>query len=227
MNKLCVGFFLGVFLKDHFLNVSLNIIKKGLGKYYSITNKKPEKETRVIKKIELVIKIKNAQYFKDLYPQENCETGVYRYTFPDQIIEYLNSNILNIEIDIKGLCDLNYQHNFEYEILSQIGDIYLYVNYNNFINVYTPKMKILSSDFVTNETHPFFKNIICCTLYYNSKIEYITKYIKKFSNQQNLELTTETVLLNYNIPTELLNCKVSILETSGIIMEYSITDKLI
>ena len=227
MNKLCVGFFLGVFLKDHFLNVSLNIIKKGLGKYYSITNKKTKKETRVITKIDLVIKIKNGQYFKDLYPDQNKEQGVYRYTFPEQIIKYIDSNISNLDLCIKTLCDLNYQHNYEYEILSQIGDIYLYINYNNFINVYTPKMKILSSDFVTHSGHSFFTNIICCSLYYNSKTEYITKYIKKFSNQPNLELTTELLLLNYNIPAELLNCKVSILETSGIIMEYSITDKLI
>ena len=60
-----------------------------------------------------------------------------------------------------------------------------------------------------------------------SKTEYITKYIKKFSNQPNLELTTELLLLNYNIPAELLNCKVSILNLSGKLLKYSITDKFI
>jgi len=227
MKQLCVGFFLGIFLKEHFFKIGINVVQNGLRKYYSV--KKPKitkKDNRVVTKVDLVIKIKNLQYFKDLYPdQKNCETGIFKYSFPDEIIEYLNFNLENIEIDIKTLCDLNYIHNYDYDILSQIGDLYLYITHNELINVYTPEMVINHGDFFIND--PLFKNIICCTLYYNSKTEYITKYIKKFSNQPNLELTTEKVLLNYNIPTELLNCKISILETSGIIMEYSVTDKLI
>jgi len=224
MKQLCVGFFLGIVLKQHFVKFGINIIKNGLNKYYSI--KKPKvnkKDTRVVTKIELVIKIKNGQYFKDLYPDYKYDTGLYKYTFPDQIIEYANENVL--ETDIKTLCDLNYHHNFEFDILSQIGEMYLYITHNGMISVYTPEMKIRSSYFLRFD--PLFKNIICCTLYYNSKTEYITKYIKKFNKQDGLQLTLETILLNYKLPIELLNCKVSILDLSGKLLQYSITDKLI
>jgi hypothetical protein len=222
MKQLCVGFFLGIFLKQHFVNIGINIVKNGLNKYYSI--KKPKvnkKDDRVVTKIELVIKIKNAQYCKDIYPDyKYYDTGLYKYTFPEQIIEYVNNNVL--ETDVKTLCDLNYLHNYEFDILSQIGEMYLYITHNGMINVYTPGMVIRSSDFVISESP--FKNIICCTLYYDSKTEYITKYIKKFTKQ---ELTLETILLNYHLQIELLNCKVSILDLSGKLLQYSITDKLI
>jgi len=225
MKQLCVGFFLGVVLKQHFVNIGINIVQNGLNKYYSI--KKPKvnkKDDRVVTKIELVIKIKNAQYCKDLYPDYKCyDTGLYKYTFPDQIIEYVNNN--NLETDVKTLCDLNYLHNFEYESLESIGEMYLYITHNGLISVYTPGMVIRSSDFLRFD--PLFKNIICCTLYYESKTEYITKYIKKFNKQDGLELTLETILLNYKLPIELLNCKVSILDLSGKLLQYSITDKLI
>ena len=51
--------------------------------------------------------------------------------------------------------------------------------------------------------------------------------MKKFNNQDDITLTTELVLLNYNIPTELLNCNLSILDSSGKLLQYSITDKFI
>ena len=81
MKQLCVGFFLGVFLKQHFINVGLNIVQTGLKKYYSI--KKPKvnkKDSRVVTKAELVIKIKDLQYFKDIYPDYKYETGLFKYT---------------------------------------------------------------------------------------------------------------------------------------------------
>ena len=225
MKQFCVGIFLGLLLKEHFFNISINIVQNGLKKYYSI--KKPKvkkKDNRVVTKVELVIKIKNLQYYKDLYPDyKHCETGLFKYTFEDQIIDYINTNI--IEINTKTLCDLNYSHNYDFDILSQIGEIYLYVTHNNMINVYTPEMTIRSSDFVISE--PLFKNIICCTLYYDSKTEYITKYVKKFTKQLNIDLTPELILLNYNLPVKILNCKISILNLSGKLLKYSITDKFI
>ena len=171
MKQLCIGFFLGDFLKDHFFNIGVNVVKNGLKKYYSVKkNKITKKDSRVVTKVDLVIKIKKLQYFKDLYTdQKNCEKVIFKYSFPDQIIEYINFNIENLETDIKTLCDLNYLHNYAYSELSHIGDLYLYITHHDLINVYTPEMVINHGDFLIND--PLFKNIICCTLYYNSKIE--------------------------------------------------------
>ena len=61
---------------------------------------------------------------------------------------------------------------------------------------------VVLADFILNETHKNLNNIICATVKYPSKseefkTEYISKYFKKFLNNQ-CKLTPELMLLNYN-----------------------------
>jgi hypothetical protein len=231
MRGVFVGFILGFVLKNKISQFGINIIKNGLTTFCSIKkNNNKQKTNKKITNIELVIKIKNVIYFRDLYKETISEKGVYKYTFPDEIIEYINNNINGLEIVLKDLCNLD-RRNYDFDILSNLGTMYLYISYNlnecKYINVYTPESIIKEHDFITEIIPKKFSDIICSTVHYNLKTEYITQYFKKFFNQQT-ELTPEMILINYNkLDINLLNCKLTILDSTGKLIKYSITDKII
>ena len=133
------------------------------------------------------------------------QKGVFKITVDHKVLDYFNCNT-NLELNVEKICDFDYLNNYGYTLLKEIGDIFVYISYTEimqkFINVYTSDEVIISSDFILNETHKNLNNIICATVKYPSKseefkTEYISKYFKKFLNNQ-CKLTPELMLLNYN-----------------------------
>ena len=121
-----IGFVCGLLLKDRLFKFGMKCVKHGLYQYYS--SQKVIVDKRVIKDIQLIIKVKNKDYFKDLY---NEMKDIHIYTFPPELIGYLDSNVHLLQLSIRDLCELNYRHNeYDYSVLSKVGELYLYVTYN-------------------------------------------------------------------------------------------------
>ena len=145
---------------------------------------------------------------------------IHIYTFPPELIGYLDSNVHLLQLSIRDLCELNYRHNeYDYSVLSKVGELYLYVTYNlhgkEYINVYNRNDIIKGESLLTEQVK---NNVICCTLLSG---EYITKHFKKFLNQTGI--TTEMVLMNY--PGIQMNT-LKVLYSDKLI-EYKLSDQII
>ena len=85
------------------------------------------------------------------------------------------------------------------------GDIYIYVNYNNLINVYLPGDIIDLEDFNVSCNYPLLVNSYVTynkpslqdSDIYITSAEHITDYLKYFLNNKNV-ITPEILLLNYD-----------------------------
>ena len=228
MNGFYTGFILGCILRNHVLKFGMEIISNGIKTFHSI--KKEKKKELVYSKIiniELIIKIKNSESIKS-DKRYFHEKGIFKMKLSDDLLTYCNNNFEHLGLKIPDVCDLAYKETGGYDSISKLGDIYLYFTYidnsRKFINVYHDN-DIISRDSFEIASIFKFKNMICATVFINSKIEYITKYFKMFIN--NKSLTLETLLLNYeNINVNLLNTELLITYPSSN-EKFSITDKII
>ena len=98
--QLYFGFVLGCILKDKVYGFGINLYKKGI-KTYHVLRKSPQKVLLLenkIEKIEIVIKIKNKEYFQDLFikyetdPGYFPEKGIYILNMSNDLVEYINKN---------------------------------------------------------------------------------------------------------------------------------------
>ena len=209
--KYLTGFILGCIFKNKAIHLGIKCIANGIKLYYSIKPQKPQIVLKKFTNIELVIKINDKQRFQELFTDYRTnkgyfdQKGVFKITVDHKVLDYFNCNT-NLELNVEKICDFDYLNNYGYTLLKEIGDIFVYISYTEimqkFINVYTSDEVIISSDFILNETHKNLNNIICATVKYPSKseefkTEYISKYFKKFLNNQ-CKLTPELMLLNYN-----------------------------
>ena len=232
------GFVLGCILKDKVYGFGINLYKKGI-KTYHVLRKSPQKVLLLenkIEKIEIVIKIKNKEYFQDLFikyetdPGYFPEKGIYILNMSNDLVEYINKNKDSLELDIKTLCDLDYLENYDYSYLSSVGDLYLYISYltdsNHYINVYSGDQLINGNDFEKKNVYSEYSQTICATIKYgDSKLEYVTQHFKKFLNNT-MVITPEIILMYYKkLKMNLLNTEFIIVKASGT-KNYSLTDKL-
>ena len=85
-------------------------------------------------------------------------------------------------------------------LFESFGEIYIYIHYNNLINIYLPESIINLSDFEIGETElsKKYSNLICASIdYTNGKSIYITKHLKSFFNNT-IELTPELLTFGLN-----------------------------
>ena len=208
-----IGFVCGLLLKDRLVKFGMKCVKHGLHQYYSMQKVIPNK--KIITSIQLITKVRDHDYFKDLY---NDNQDIHIYNFPPELVNYLDSNVHLLQLSIRDLCELNYRNNFEYPVLSKVGELYLYITYNlngkEYINVYNQNDIIIGDSLLTENITPI---VLCCTL----NNEYITNHFKKFLNNDSLR--TELVLMN--IPDIKMNT-LKVLYSNKCV-EYSLTDQII
>lgn len=211
MKKYLTGFIFGCVFKNKVIHLGIKCLTSGIKLYYSMKPNKsilPKEIPQKINKIELVIKIKDKKLFQELFIDHRTnknyfqEKDVFKIQLSENILEYFN-NTENLNISVEQICDLNI---YRYNILKEIGEVFVYISYTEllkpFINVYTSNQIINYTDFVINDNFQNLKNAICATVNYPSKNEefkneYISKYFKKFLNN-NCDLTPELLLLNYD-----------------------------
>jgi len=235
MRSFYAGFLLGCIFKNKIIHIGIKCISNGIKGYHFIKKNKQKSKSilQKITKVELVIKIKNKEYFQDLFTDYSTnknyfsEKSVFKMVLCDQMIDYLNKNYDTLNISIETLCDLGYIETYGYSVLNKIGDIYVYITYNDllqkFINIYQSSDTICTNDFISNVNN--YNNIICATVKYNSKSEYITKYFKLFLN--NKVLTLELLLLNYNkLNINLKDTELMIIDSKSN-KSFKIIDKII
>ena len=211
--KLLTGFLLGVIFKNKFLCLSLKVVSTSISKFHQLKPRPVKKPIQKIYGMELVIDITDKVYFKNLYPKiKNVES--HKITFNQEIINYINNNLPNLEITLKTICDLNLD---EYSIdhLSRIGTLHLYIHYTDYLkhftNVYGLSDPILENDFIFSEKSFYqkYRSIICATLV-DDKNKYITCQFKKYFNQpDNSVKLTPKILFNTKSKLILLNSKVT------------------
>jgi hypothetical protein len=236
MKQFYTGFILGCFLRNKVIRFGIICITKGIKTYYHLKKNKniQNYESNKILNVCILIKIKNKEYFQDLFTdfQKNkcyfCEKGVFKLKLSNEMTEYLNRNFNTLNVSTVDLCELSYTETYGYTTLSKVGDIYTYINYQHenkkYINVYKDNDSITTESFELNIDRKYI-NLICATVQYNSKIAYITKYFKLFLNNKNL--TVEMLLLNYdNLNINLLNTEL-LLINNNCNQKYLISDKII
>jgi hypothetical protein len=229
MEDFNVGFILGCILRNHILKLGLGIISNGIKFFHSIKNhRKKEISYSKIINIDLIVKVKNVENITKSDKRYFQEKGIFKMKLSDDLLKYCNNNFEYLDLKVSDVCDLAYKETGGYNSMSKLGEVYLYFTYlddsRKFINFYADNDIINTRSFEVNYDLKF-KNMICATVTFNSKIEYITKYFKMFLNNKNL--TLETLLLDYdNLNVNLLNTELLITyQTSN--EKYSITDKII
>jgi hypothetical protein len=193
--KLLTGFLLGIIFKDRFLNGLVTCASK----FYFPEKKK--KELQKIYSIRLRIIITNKEYFSFLFPKAK-NTEYHEIIFNDQIVNFINNKLTNLDITLKTICDLNLDE-YPLKQLSKIGMIYMYIDYldnsqdldNNqrhYTNVYGILDSIKESDFQYSNKSFYLKyhDTICATLV---PTKYVTSQFKRYFNQpdNSLQITPE------------------------------------
>jgi hypothetical protein len=213
--KLLTGFLLGVILKDKFINLSIKALSTGICKFYQLKPKNAKKIVQKINQIKLMITIKDKKYFTDLYPKK-VYTDVYSINFNQEILNFVNNNLPNLNTSLKEICDLNLNE-YSFEILSKIGTLHLYISYTdhlkNYINIYSVDDPIKETDFIFSEKEIYkkYRDLICATIIENNtKNKYITYEFKKYLNQpENSVKLTPEILFHTKSKLFLLNPKVT------------------
>jgi hypothetical protein len=197
MNKIFLqGFCLGVLLKDKFVSFLFN----GLEHIYKITyNRNKITESNIY----FVCKINDQELFEESFAN-NFQPG-WKY-FPekkalkikldqevfDHIIDKTPEELYEV-FDSSG----EYLISLDIELFNSFGTNYLYIEHcsdsRKYVNVYSSTEKILSSDFVIDKKKMLFNDVLCASLKVNDRTEYLTSFLKMFSN--NTLITPEMVLL--------------------------------
>ena len=121
---------------------------------------------------------------------------------------YKNKKIIKIELNAQDLFTFNLSESIKFDdmclgldipFFKSFSELFIYVHYNNFINVYQNESVINKIDFELNETElsKKYSSLICATINNKNKSMYITNYFKKYLNNK-IPLTVEMLMLNYD-----------------------------
>jgi hypothetical protein len=155
----------------------------------------PKNETRYY----ILAKITNDDLFNEFFPE--MET---KYRTQPHWDYYPNKNVIKIELNETNL-DLNVSYNdfLEYSTLDipffkSFSELVIFIEHNGYINVYNQGDVIKDSDFKKKETElsKKYKYILSALLFENKNTLYITKYFKRFLNNESLKV--ENVVLYYD-----------------------------
>ena len=199
------GLLLGILLKEKINEVCKFLLINGINtvhiiKSKIIKNNLPENDK--IYKVNFVVKITDQPLFEEIF-NGKFQPG-WKYFNHKKVLKIEIPDKINIpnEMKVSDLFELkeNDEHviTLDVPLFETFGKIYLYFTYfidsQKFINVYTLDNIISKNDFVPKIMS---KNILCASVKCkNSKIEYISNYLKLFYNNQTI--TPEMVLLNYD-----------------------------
>ena len=199
INGFINGIITGILLKDNvsfvFKNIFINCIK--LYHTFKSTNiKNKDNEGRFVPYAFLICKITDFDKFNEYFPKLKTK---YR-TQP--MWEYYKG-VIKIELPIFNLSESikfdDLCSDLDIPFFKSFSELFIYVHYNNFINVYTNESVIDKLDFELNETElsKKYSSLICATINTKNNSIYITKYFKKFLNNK-IPLTVEMLILNYD-----------------------------
>jgi len=145
------------------------------------------------------------------------DQGIFDYYFPEikgnrvqpGWLYFEEKGVIKIKVDyelvheITTYAELLSNTDIDTEFFEEFCDIFIYINYftNNkeYINIY-PKGSIIDIfDFIEQQNELFKKHnsLICASLQFDEKSEYITKYFKMYLNNK-IPITAELILLNYD-----------------------------
>jgi hypothetical protein len=228
------GLLAGIVLKEKINDVCKFLLINGINAIHVINSmfKNKIKENENISKIDFIVKITDETLFEEIF-HGKLQPGwkyfsnkkILKIELPEDILDFINTKIDTIKVsDLFELKEIEEEHliSLDVPLFESFGKIYLYFTYfidsQKFINVYTPDMNISKSDFSMSYSN--YDNILCASLKYKNKIEYISNYYKLFFNNGQT-LTPEILIMNndkLNIPIE--NCKLIIIKDKSI-KEYS------
>jgi hypothetical protein len=220
------GLLVGILLKEKITEICSFLFINGINTIHVIKLLLFKNELNKICKTNIVIKITNETLFEETF-HGKFQSG-WKYFNDKKVLKiqpgwkYFNDkkvlkiemedNIINKEIKEIKISDLFELKDKDENIISldipffeTFGKVYIYFTYfvdsQKFINVYSSSMTISKNDFIPKIIEN--KNILCASLKYKDKTEYISNYLKLFYN--NDVITPELILMNYDkldIPIE-------------------------
>jgi len=189
--KFLDGFLTGVILCNR--NVILRKIVIGVSSIVTLINKNNNKNNKINNKI-----------------------------FKINIVQVENNHLINKET--KNIV-LDYHHiDLKYLVTKNISDnslifVYYYLENKEYIDCYkNNEVPLVFSDITPNENND--KNIICCTLKYNDKVLYLTKYLSKFNLESisKNKITFQDILYNLdNFDEEMLTGMITVFQNNKFI----------
>ena len=214
MRNFINGFITGVLLKDKLTLLLKNIFISGIKLYHIFKSAIIIKDNNLTPYAYLICKITDFDKFNEYFPKLKTK---YR-TQP--MWEYFNG-VIKIELKVQDLSNCNIDDlcwDLDIPFFKSFSELFIYIHYNNFINVYPSTSIIDKLDFELNETElsKKYSNLICATINTEThnicavKPIYITKYFKKYLNNK-IPLTVEMLMLNYygniNVNLQIVNGK--------------------
>jgi hypothetical protein len=205
MIKFFCGFISGFLLKDKTTCLVQNTFVNAVKLYHHVKkNKVPEKEKM---KIFLVCKINDQNEFDEIFPKLKNKSASRVQPMWDY---YEQKGVIKIDLEEKINESIYYKdflnkldETYDIPFFQGFSELFIYVHYTienkEYINVYDQNCFIDMNDFKLNNTElsKKYNNIICATINYNQKMEYITKYFKMFLNNK-IDITPELILLHYD-----------------------------
>ena len=197
MNKIFLqGFCLGVLIKDKLVNLLFN----GIEHIYKMIHKN---KINTDSNIYFVCKITNETLFQETFAN-NFQPGWQYFPEKKALKIKLDKEVFNhiIEKTPEELYETfdssgEYIITLDTELFNDLGTCYLYIEHHlgfrRYVNVYSSTEKILLSHFVIDNKKLLFDNLLCASFKLNDRIEYITSFLKMFSN--NTCITPELILL--------------------------------
>lgn len=240
INPFYRGLLLGFLLKENVKKTFKFLVFNGLNlahRLNSVFLKNELIKKDQISKIEFIVKITDEDLFREIF-HNKLQPGwkyfnnkkVLKIEISDDIIDYLNKNTIDYS-NLFELKDSDNEHliSLNIPLFEKFGNVFLYFTYyidsQKFINVYSDLTTISKNDFILIKPNNF-NNILCTSIKYNNKIEYISNYFKLFYNNNTI-LTSELILMNYDkLNIDIENSKLIIIKDKSI-KEYSYTDEII
>ena len=207
------GFTLGIFTNFYYKQI-LNFI---------LYCKKPKPKQNSFK-IDFICKITDKQLFDEYFPKFRNKSAPRTQPYWDYNEKL---NLIKFEINKKIDNPISFEYlleDIDLPLFESFGKIYLFIHYNNFINIYLPESTISLSDFDKNETElsKKYNNLICATFKCKPCDFYITNYLKSFFNNT-IDLTPELLLFGYD---KNINCSNLVLINKYENLSFNLNEKL-
>ena len=147
-------------------------------------------------KIKFICKITDTPLFDEYFPKFKNQSAPRTQPYWE-----FSENLIKIDIDTPIDVPISFENllsDIDLPLFESFGKIYVYIHYNNFINIYLPESTIDLLDFEPKETELSlkYKNIIYAAFTTNDNTIYITSYLKSFFNNT-IELTPELLSINH------------------------------
>ena len=209
MREFLGGFLAGIFLKNKLCWFIKSSIANSSRLYHSIHKNKKVKIDKVVQKISFVCVVKNHELFKEKFPTGKVQPywkyfpnkNVIKIVLDNEIVNYFNYSLDDLNLSIK---DVIMMSTLDYSFFQGLGNLYLYIDYflheNKYTNIYNELSIIHQIN--TNKENSLrnkYSDIICASISYDNKVEYISSYFKSFFNNTDfVKITPHVMMYNYD-----------------------------